>query len=195
MKQGYILPHANGMRIRPFEESESTATFIAKKDGHVVAVLSLVTDSREHGLPSDLSFKAELDEMRSQGLFISELTNQVVDEPYRRSAITTELMRCAIAHGLQAKHDRGVAAISASHVDFYEIMGFSVFGAERSYSNLVYDPVVAVCITQERYLNPTSALSEIEQFVQQFMIVENPYMDRVIAWDAAARAAFQPLAD
>ncbi len=195
VKSGYIMPHPSGMRIRSYETLDSTATFIAKKDGRIVGVLSIVQDTARYGLPSDSAFRAELGDLRAQNLFLSELTNQAVDDPFLRSAVTTELMRCAVAHALQAKHDRGIATVSRSHGPFYEMMGFTRLGDERTYSSAVYDPVIALSITAEHYTEPRITLNEIEQFVQTFMIVENPYMGLVERWDASARAAFSSPSD
>ncbi|MCD4699863.1 MAG: hypothetical protein K8R91_04750, partial [Phycisphaerae bacterium] len=44
IEQGYINHLPGGMRIRPFEALSKTATFVAKVEGRVVGVQSLVVD-------------------------------------------------------------------------------------------------------------------------------------------------------
>src|SRR5690349_15279258 len=48
---GFIHPVPSGMRLRIYETTAETATFIAKFEGRVVGVLSVVEDSPDLGLP------------------------------------------------------------------------------------------------------------------------------------------------
>src|SRR5687768_16809771 len=57
---GFIDADPSGMRLRIYETMAETATFVAKVAGRVVAVLSIVEDSEDFGLPSDCVFKVEL---------------------------------------------------------------------------------------------------------------------------------------
>ncbi|KPK49027.1 MAG: hypothetical protein AMK72_05570, partial [Planctomycetes bacterium SM23_25] len=65
--KGYIDPGPNGIRIRLFEALPEMATFVAEVDRRIVAVMSIVPDSEDLGLPSDKAFSQELDGLRSAG--------------------------------------------------------------------------------------------------------------------------------
>lgn len=189
-RTGFILPEPTGIRLRIFEASAETATFVAKVDGCVVGVLSLVPDSTDLGLPSDSAFKPELDALRSVGLRLCELTNQVVAEEYRKSAVATELMRSAVAHGIKAGFHHTIVAVSPSHNGFYELMGFRRFGTERSYSEKLYDPVIAMAMDLTRYRLTLCGLTSTEQFLRSFVVEENPYLGKIGEWNRRARDSF-----
>jgi ribosomal protein S18 acetylase RimI-like enzyme len=189
---GFIHPDSSGMRIRLFEASPETATFIAKDEhGEVVGVVSIVGDSEELGLPSDGAFGEELNALRRQGLRLCEWTNQVLDERYRSSSLATELMRVGAAHVFESGYDKYIATVSASHTGFYQLLGYTEIGAERSYSQEIDDPVVALAIDASLYTkSPSRPLNEAEQFLRTFMADENPYVAHVARWKESARRQF-----
>jgi ribosomal protein S18 acetylase RimI-like enzyme len=187
---GYIRPEPSGLRLRIFETTSETATFVAKVDGRVVGVLSVVGDSADFGLPSDSAFKSELDVLRATGARLCELTNQAVADEFRQSAVPTELMRCAVAHSMKAGYAEGIATVSPSHNGFYELMGFRQLGAERSYSQKLHDPVVALSMNLDQYRQPATNLGAAEQFVHNFAAEGNPFQARVLGWAREARRHF-----
>lgn len=188
--QGYINPDPCRMRVRIFETAPETATFIAKVDGVVVAVLSVVEDSPELGLPSDGAFKHELDVLRRAGKRLCEATNQVVAEEYRKSAVPTELMRCAVALVLTEGYDEAIAAVSPSHNGFYDLLGFRMVGTLRSYSEGIDDPVIALSMDINQYREPRTGLSGAAEFVQQFLADGNQFLSCVTEWAGEARRNF-----
>lgn len=179
---GYLHPEPSGMRLRIYETTSETATFVAKKDGRVVGVLSVVGDSSDLGLPSDTAFKVELNQLRGRGSRLCEVTNQAVDEGYRKSAIPTELMRCAIAHAVKAGYHTGIVSVSPSHQGFYDLMGFRQLGSERSYSEKIHDPVVALSMDINQWRQPATSTSAAEQFMHHFAAVANPFLAQVSDW-------------
>ena len=179
---GFVRAEPSGLRLRIFETTSETATFIAKKNGRVVGVLSVVGDSGDLGLPSDTAFKAELDALRATGARLCEITNQVVDEAHRRSAVSTELMRCAIAHQIKGGYHFAVASVSPSHTAFYNLLGFDAVGSERSYSQKLHDPVVALCLNIDRYRNPARGLGPTAQFIHDLATTSNPFLSKVGVW-------------
>ncbi len=187
---GFIDPEPSGMRLRIFETTSETATFVAKVDDRVVGVLSVVTDSEDLGLPSDCAFKTELDELRATGARLCEVTNQAVAEEYRRSAVPTELMRCAIARAMQAGCHEAVAAVSPSHNGFYDLLGFRQTGSQRSYSRKIDDPVILLSLEVAQYQQPRPALSTIAQFMYDFLCEGNHFISRVTDWAKEARKHF-----
>lgn len=179
---GFLNPEPAGLRLRIYETTSETATFVAKKDGEVVGVLSVVGDSHDLGLPSNAAFKAEIDALRATGARLCEVTNQAVAEDYRKSGVATELMRCAIAHMMKSGYHFAVASVSPSHSGFYDLMGFRRFGSERSYSQKLHDPVVALCLNIDRYRQPPDGLTEAEKFLHHLATEVNPFLGQVEGW-------------
>jgi ribosomal protein S18 acetylase RimI-like enzyme len=179
---GYLSPEPAGMRLRIYETTSETATFVAKKDGRVVGVLSVVGDSPDLGLPSDTAFRVELDQLRAKDYRLCEVTNQAVEEAYRKSAVPTELMRCAIAHGVKGGYHFGIVSVSPSHNGFYDLMGFRRLGSERSYSEKIHDPVVALSVDINQWRHPATCSSPTEQFMHHFAAVANPFLAQVSGW-------------
>ena len=191
VEAGFIRPQLSGLRVRMFEASPEEATFVAKIDGRVVGVVSVAVDSPALGLPSDVSFKAELDTLRAGGSKLSEMTNQVISEKYRKSGLATELMRCAAAHVIQGNYDEAIATISPSHSAFYRVLGFREIGSARSYSTAVYDPVVALSVDIGQYRRAPDELDEASRFIHHFLAGGNPFMKRVAKWNRQAGAQFR----
>lgn len=191
LRSGFLKPEPSGIRLRIFETSSETATFVAKKDGIVVGVLSIVGDSPELGLPSDLAFRTELDRLRRNGRRLFEVTNQVVAEDFCKTAVTTELMRCAIAHAIHEGYDEGIGAISPSHEGFYQLIGFRRLGSERSYSDKVHDPVIAVRLDIRPYRTAQPTVrDEVRRFVHRELTEQNQFLQRVTTWAQRARDQF-----
>ena len=187
---GFIHPDPSGMRLRIYETTAETATFIAKFEGRVVGVLSVVEDSPDLGLPADCVFKPELDELRRAGRRLCEVTNQAVAPEYRKSGVPTELMRCAIAVSLTEGYDEANAAVSPSHNGFYDLLGFRQVGSLRSYSKSIDDPVIAVSMDIDQYRTPQSGLSSTGEFMREFLTESNRFLSRVVEWAQEAREQF-----
>ncbi|HEX2852350.1 MAG TPA: hypothetical protein VHO24_03860 [Opitutaceae bacterium] len=183
---GYLNPEPSGVRLRIYETTSETATFIAKKDGEVVGVLSVVGDSADLGLPSNAAFKPELDALRATGARLCEVTNQAVAEEFRKSAVPTELMRCAIAHQMRSGYHFAVASVSPSHNGFYDLLGFRPVGSQRSYSQKLHDPVVALCLNIDHYRRPADGLSPTQQVIHRLGTEGNPFMNKVTEWSRQA---------
>lgn len=179
---GFLNPEPSGVRLRIYETTSETATFVAKKDGEVVGVLSVVGDSADLGLPSNAAFKPELDALRATGARLCEITNQAVAEEYRKSAVATELMRCAIAHQMMAGYHFAVASVSPSHNGFYDLLGFHPIGTQRSYSQKLHDPVIALCLNIDHYRKPADGLTPTQKFIHQLATEANPFLHKVSEW-------------
>lgn len=186
---GYIKPEKGGIRLRIFEATADTATFVAKKDGVVVGVLSVVPDTVELGLPSDTAFKAELDSLRATGARLCEITNQAVTKEFRSSSVLTELMRCAIAYMIQAGYDRALATVSPNHKNFYNLVGFQSLGSLRSYSDKLHDPVVAIFLSIDLYRS-TQPAEGIDPAVHRHAATANPFLASASDWTQRARQRF-----
>lgn len=192
VEAGYIRPDTSGIRLRMFEASPDEATFVAKVGERIVGVVSVASDSTGLGLPSDSCFKKELDELRSTGAFLSEMTNQAIVPDFRKSGVATELMRCAAAHVISGRFDETIAVISPNHCPFYKILGFREVGTPRSYSATVYDPVVALSTELGQYRRAVSDTEdEAYRFVHEFMAGGNPFMLQVEEWARKAAVQFR----
>ena len=187
---GFIEPVTIGMRLRIFEMTPDMATFVAKVDGKVVGVLGVVEDTAELGLPSDASFKDELDSLRASGKRLCEITNQAVALDYRKSAVPTELMRCAIAHITAMGFDQAIATVSPSHSSFYDLAGFREFGSERSYSQKLHDPVVCLSMETDQFRTLPDGLNETERFMHHFLGPGNHFLSEVKGWAKEAQRHF-----
>ncbi len=158
--------------------------------GAVVGVLSVVGDSPELGLPSDAAFKPELDAKRRSGARLCELTNQAVAEMYRNSAVATQLMRCAIAHGMKAGYDESVATVSPGHNGFYELLGFQGLGSERSYSTKLHEPVIALSMDLDLRRRIEQEEGEIETYLHEYGRFDSQFLHQVADWARAGHRAF-----
>lgn len=192
VERGYCKPKEHGMRLRIFEATPEMATFIAKSNGRIVGVLSVVGDHPECGLPSDQAFKVELDEHRTAmpGVRLCEWSNQVVAPDYRKTNISTELMRCAAAHVIKIGYTHSIISVSSIHAPFYGLLGFKQIAPERSYSPDIHDPVVPLCLSSMLYLSPNRQEDEIAGFVRRFMASENPHLAAIEPWTEKARHLF-----
>ena len=187
---GFIEPEPAGMRLRIFEMTPDMATFVAKVDGRVVGVLSVLEDTSELGLPSDSAFREELDALRAAGKRLCEITNQAVAQEFRKSAVPTELMRCAVAHLTIEGFDQAIATVSPSHGSFYDLSGFREFGSERSYSTKLHDPVVALSMDIGQFRKPPGGLNETERFINNFLGAANHFLPHVKEWAKEAQRHF-----
>jgi len=193
--QGYIHPRPDGLRLRAFEALPDTATFVARSEGRVVGVTSVVMDSAEFGLPSDNAFSQEVEALRSQGRKVCEGTNWVLAEAYRNSPVLTELMRCSFAQARSAGFDDFIGVVSPGHARFFCLLGFEQLGPLRSYSREIDDPVVLMRLdlkrVDERIVDVENGESdEDEAVLKRYYIDTNPYHAYVNEWAREARELF-----
>jgi len=195
VERGYIQPTAGRIRVRTYEALPTLATFVAKAGGRVVGVQSLAADDPDLGLPSDLSFRAEIDQMRAGGALVCEAINQAIAPDYRRTAVPTELMRALYAQGVRDHCDRLVTTISPGHVKFYELLGFRQISETRSYSPDIEDPVVVMLIDMNALLRRMETTvpgdGTFEGWFKEYYVTTSPYPQRVDGWASWAGAVFQ----
>jgi hypothetical protein len=114
-----------------------------------------------------------------------------VAQEYRRSALLTELMRCATAYMLEVQCDRAIATVSPNHSSFYEFVGFEQLGAERSYSQKLHDPVVALCGDLSLLDRAAPSFSSsAEEYVFNFMSQAHRLRDQAAEWSHEAKLHF-----
>lgn len=194
VESGYIDPQPHGIRLRPFEAIPETATFVADVDGEIVAVMSIVEDDEDLGLPSDKAFGKELDALRREGRRLSEITNLAVGKAYRRSNAFSELTRACFAQALWWGCDDIVIAISPGHAAFFQdVLQFDPMGDQRSYSSDKLDIVEAKRMDlreiEKRWKEADRLLGD-DAFLIDYYYRENPYHARVGPVATLAKRAF-----
>jgi GNAT superfamily N-acetyltransferase len=194
VQRGYILPLPGGMRIRPYEALPEMATFIAKAENRVVAVMSVVPDTEEFGLPSDKAFGAEIDSLRAAGRVLCETTNLAVDPNYRNGGVFLELVRCCTAHAAMRGYDDSFISISEGHALFFEsILGFEAWGDRRNYGDSTVDFVegkrLDLTCFAEKIARSDAAMGP-DAFLCDWFFERNPYLSQVAEWDRLARERF-----
>ncbi len=190
LESNYITANSREIRVRPFEACPQTATFTAKLGKSVVGTLSLTMDSHDLGLPSDTSFKKELDEFRSRGISLCEATGEAVLPQFRKTGIATELMRCLAAQAWLEKRPIAVVSVSPNHASFHEIVGFRKLTDVRSYSKTVDDPVVLMSLDMEALKKKDPTLTPCMSYTREFLTTRNPYIHKVYQWLHDARRCF-----
>jgi len=194
VESGYIDPQPHGMRLRPFEALPETATFVADAGGQIVAVMSIVEDDEDLGLPSDKAFGKELDALRREGRRLSEITNLAVGKAYRRSNAFSELTRACFAQALWWGCDDIVIAISPGHAPFFQdVLQFDPVGDQRSYSSDKLDIVEAKRMDlreiEGRWKEADRLLGN-DAFLIDYYYHRNPYHARVGPVATLAKRAF-----
>lgn len=189
--RGYMKPRAEGIRIRAYEAMPEMATFVARAEGRVVAVTSVLMDSAEMGLPSDHVFGHELVGLRSQGRRVCEITNLAVHPDYRNTPVFGELTRCCLAHAMAIGYDDLFIAISPEHGKFFsDVLLFDPWGGKRDYGDDVEDIVVGMRLNltglDDRAARRDMVLGD-QAFLESFYFSSNPFHDQVRRW--AIRAA------
>jgi hypothetical protein len=192
--QGYIEPQPGSMRLRAFEALPDMVTLVAKSDDRVVATMSVVPDSADLGLPSDLAFGKELDLLRAQNRRLAEVTNLALDPAWRNSGVFFELSRACAAHSLTSGLDDLFISISPGHSIFFEtILGFESFGDRRNYSDCREDIVQGLRLDLTRFehrVRRRDALLGNEAFLRHWFFENNPHYQAVDWSRQLARRAF-----
>jgi ribosomal protein S18 acetylase RimI-like enzyme len=199
---GRIEPAPTGLRMGLWEALPEMATFVATVDGKVVGVQSLVANSLELGLPSDVAFREEIDVLRMgpwptrarSGRIVCEATNQAIAPAYRCSAVATELMRCLFAHALLVGCGELITAVSPGHSNFYELLGFETISTVRSGSADCDAPSVLMRVNVTDLVDRACEADDDSDgatlFIKCRCLASNPYREKVRQWDAEAQGVF-----
>ena len=150
--KGYDLPSGNPFRFTPYHILPGTALFVARREGRVVATLSLVPDTSLLGLPMEGTYGEEIASQRRAGRRLAEATS-LADEglsPREFILIFTELIKLAIQFHLRQGGDTWVIAVNPHHSSFYrKVLGFVPLGPRRSYAAVQEHPAEAYILDIE----------------------------------------------
>lgn len=192
LERGYIREGQDRIRVRVFEALPEMATFIAKKDGEIIAVTSLIQDTLDLGLPSDRAFWGELNELRDSYHLVGEITNLAVRQDFRNSTVFLELTRVCFAHAMELGLNDLFIAISPEHAKFFEgVLLFTEFGGRRNYGAEVDDMVVGMRLAIDGLREHAAECDRIlgeHAFLERFFYSGNPYTQDVRTWEIQARA-------
>ncbi|MDF1552121.1 MAG: hypothetical protein P1P84_03615 [Deferrisomatales bacterium] len=147
LERGLIDPNAHGLRFTHFNLLESSATFVARLDGRVIATLSVMVDCPSFGIPMDALYHPELKGMRRRELRPAEGSGLAVDPEYRPIGmyIVMNLVKMAIHYAQCCGADTAVIACHPKHTRFYEdVFLFEQFGECRTYGAVNGAPAVAL---------------------------------------------------
>jgi hypothetical protein len=199
VNENYILPQPGGLRLREFEATPEMATFIAKADGRVVGVMSVIPDSYDMGLPSDNVFESEINSLRELGRHVVEVTNLAVLPEFRNTPVFLELSRCCNAHVINHGYDDTFVAISPGHAMFFEtILRFEAWGGRRNYGHSLVDIVEGKRMDMRQFrrrLRSADAALERDAFLEDWFYTSNPHFEYTAASAPVARRRFlEPLA-
>jgi len=178
--QRYITPQQSGMRVRIYEALPEMATYVAKVNGRIVGVMSVVPDSQELGLPSDRVFGKELMKLRRDGRNIGEVTNLAVVDEYHKSTVLLELSRCICGHAMNIGLDDLFISVSPGHSGFFEtILQFDPWGEARNYGidnvDMVEGKRLNVNEIETRARQADSLLGD-QAFLYDWFVGENPWL-------------------
>jgi hypothetical protein len=128
VEAGYLEPQPSGRRMIAPYLNPGTVFFLATVDGEPVGALALIPDG-PFGLPSDRSFREELDLIRRSGTPIFEAGSLVVRGPWRRHtrAIVAALVGASMRVFRETPGAVAVISVEPRQESFYR----SMLAAER----------------------------------------------------------------
>src|SRR5579871_4899684 len=132
VKQGYMTPHASGMRITPYNALPTTTTLLAEQGGRLVGTLTLIRES-SLGFPSQRVF--DLEQVRAAGGRVMEVSGLAVRDADRRRGRQAlfALMKFALVYARDCFDIRHfVIAVHPSHFPFYAALGFRRLGQDAA---------------------------------------------------------------
>jgi hypothetical protein len=147
VRRGYARASGDGRHISPYLAMPSTAVFVVRADGAVVATVSLIVDS-ELQLPCDALWGAELLAARAAGRRLAEVSALAVSEAWRgvRLGAVRALVRIVGVYGRElAGVDDLCIAVHPRHAPFYETrLRFQRFGGLVAYDAVNGAPAVGL---------------------------------------------------
>lgn len=191
VEAGLAQPNPYRMRATPFQLLPSTEVFLATQGRRVVGTVSLVCDG-ELGLPCEAIYDEEISWLRSQGLYLAEVSCLADEHGERRSPATAMRLMSLMA---QCARERGVnqllIAVHPRHARFYErFTAFRPIGGLRTYHAVCDRPAVALALDLDH------AAVEHPELYEKFF--GRPFPDEVLAYRGMpddVRLEFEPLVE
>ena len=148
LEQGLISPNQHKMWVTPYQLLPTTQTFIAIQKQEVVCTVSLIGDG-ELGLPMESVYSEEINDARSRGLYMGEVSCLASRHEDLRQFLPlfVQLTRLMAQHARRQGMDQFMIAVHPNHAKFYErCMGFEQIGPLREFPSVHDAPAVAYCL-------------------------------------------------
>lgn len=146
--QELISPNDYRMWVTPYHLLPTTQTFIAVQNQEVVCTVSLIGDGKL-GLPMESVYSDEINDARSRGLSIGEVSCLASRHEDLRQFLPlfVQLTRLMAQHARRQGMDQFVIAVHPNHAKFYErFLGFEQIGPLREFPSVHDAPAVAYCL-------------------------------------------------
>ncbi len=149
---GYIDPSPTALRIIPHHSHPDSRVFLgiySEGDQKIpIYSISIFPDSKEEGLPMDLAFKDELDQLREQGRFLAEAGCLVSEPLFRKNDMNIPMLGNRILQLYASEHLDADDLVITVHPRFqwiYEdILLFEKIGEVKEYAYVKNNPAVAL---------------------------------------------------
>lgn len=173
--RGYMTSDPSGRRISLHNMLPTTRVFVAVAQGRVIGTVSVVGDS-VLGLPMDEIYRPELQELRTRGRRLAEVSSLAMD-PLHRShgvAVLMRLMRMLVLYCTEIAHVTDVCiAVNPRHVDFYrKVLHFKPIGGLKPFAKVNGAPAVALNLDLDlvRSLISTAQATDIVDEFYDFFV-------------------------
>ncbi|QDU70319.1 N-acyl amino acid synthase FeeM domain-containing protein [Mucisphaera calidilacus] len=144
IKAGLIEPNAERVHTVPQTISPGTLVAYGRIHDVIVSTMTVYLDG-PLGLPLDMVYKDELDQLRGEGRKLVEL-GLFADRRqhlYRSIDAILELMRYCTHYSVNEGHLDAVVGVNPRHVPFYvKLLGFEAIGETKTYETVNDFPVV-----------------------------------------------------
>lgn len=127
-------PKPHGMLYSVFSLLPDTTHVIGKSYNQTISNLTVLFDSQAFGLPMDAIYKQELDDIRTQGRKVIELSSLATLREHRWKNIFNYLVQVMYWYAVYKDVDDVCIAVNPRHVRYYQnLYPFELFGPERMY--------------------------------------------------------------
>ncbi|QDV34773.1 N-acyl amino acid synthase FeeM domain-containing protein [Tautonia plasticadhaerens] len=150
--RGYESPSPRPYRFTPYHVLPGTITVVAEREGRVVATMSQVPDTSLLGLPMERIYGWEIDQLRSQGLRLAEITSLADRDLSHREFLRVfgAMSRLTCQHHHREGGDSWVITVHPRHRDYYrKVLGFISIGAPRSYPSVRHHPAEGFLVDED----------------------------------------------
>lgn len=165
---GYVPDSSDvGEGISAYIGKKDTVTFLACAKEVLLGTISVASDSSDR-LPMDAIYAPELDALRDQGKRIAEVCQFAVDatvlkklsteseESFSELDVSIGLLGFVVHFGLYKKFDYLCFAVNPKHASFYESLGCTKIGEERTYPSVNQAPAIAYVLDMHALIQATA---------------------------------------
>lgn len=161
LRNGYLsTPRPHGMLFGIHSLLPETVVFVAKSNLKVISTVSEILDTEQFGLPMDELYRKEIDELRSRGRKIVELSALVTPADFRWTNVVMYICKVMFQYSIDTGINDLCIAVNPKHVRFYkQILLFEDLGPERHYPK-VHAPAVALRVNMDLHFEKTKSVYE-----------------------------------